>query len=523
MHIRLVFFALCVSLLACGDPRAELSERRGPASTPNESETPPDASVALEGGSSPTIDASPGVEVGFEPPPGPSGVAPVVRIRMRLPDEVSAAGALLVQGTLSPSQLRDIAKGKVSNTVAERQMSALLWVDPEDANAIVAAPLTRLLPGETYTLATAAPSSAVSFVVGDDGPPVLRRVWPLPMDAAASPGFAIFCGDRPLALEARSVEADPGRVEGTLRAGIGAAQVKATSCLRWDATGAEPTETPLVLPPAIELDDGTLVALDPVPLVGNGAAPELEPVPCADEEVALGSACAAIEDDRLYFRPPYWTSLWALEAADASLVHVALEGARFLLRPLPPSSLVTVRTASVDAAGRVTEIEQEVTTSSPRARVVLNEVMAAPLGPEPAQEWIELFNDGLEPADLAGLELDVNGTTTFLPEATLAPGAYALVVSEAYVLGEGSDPPPASGTRLLRVPKLGKQGLSNSGATITLKSPDGAVLSRFPSLPKPKKGVSVVRIRPDALDELPSSFALDASGSSSPGTANPWP
>lgn len=519
MQNRLLFSLATVFLLACGDPRAELSERRNhPPPQPPDPIEIPDASI--EGGG-PSIDASPGVEVEFEPPASPSGVHPITRIRLRLPKPASSSGALLVHGTLSASQLRDIAKGKVANTVSEREVSTLFWVDPDDERTVVASPLVRLVPGETYTMATASPSSSVSFVVGEETLPYLRRVWPLPMDAAASPRFAIYCGSEPLALTPRTISAEPARIEGHLRGGIGATKLEPSACLRWDAIDSSPIEGPLVLPPAIELDDGQLVALDPMPLVGNGSAPELEPVPCGETEVGFGNACLTIEDDRLLVRPSYWGHLVALEAADASLVHVALEGARFLLRPLPPSSLVNLRGVFVDAAGRVSEIEEAITTMPPRARLVLNEVLAAPLGPEPAQEWIEIFNDGLEPAELFGLELDVNGTKTVLPEATLAPGAYALIVSEAFVMAEGSDPPPASGTRLVRVPKLGKQGLTNSGPTITLRNPDGPVLSRFPPTPKPKKGVSVVRIRPDALDELPESFAYDPKGSSSPGAANP--
>ena len=521
MH-RPLLFALALCLLGCGDPLDQLPER-GSVPSPTASETIPDASTApsREGGA-PGIDASPGVEVAFEPPASPFGVPSVVRIHLRLPEPATSSDALLVQGTLSASQLRDIAKGKVSNTVAERQVKTLFWVDPDDSHLLVAAPLTRLASGETYTLATVSPHASVAFVVADEGPPLLRRTWPLPLDAAASPHFAIYCGDRPLGLAPRPLQANPGRVEGTVRQGIGSDRVEVPHCLRWDAAGAEAGDGLRLLPPALELDDGQIVALDPVPLLGSGIAPGLDPVLCSDAEVSFGPACLSIDDDRVLVRPPYWGSLWALEAADASLVHIAFEGTRFLLRPLPPATTVTIRAAAVDAAGRLIEIEQKVETLAARAHLVVNEVMATPLGPEPAQEWIELYNDGLAPAELGGLELDVNGTKTVLPEATLAPGAYALVVSEAFVVGEGSDPPPASGTLLVRVPKLGKQGLSNEGPTITLRTADGVTLSRFPSL-KPKKGVSVIRVRPDALDELPSSFALDPLGSSSPGSANPRP
>src|SRR5690606_26325014 len=114
------------------------------------------------------------------------------------------------------------------------------------------------------------------------------------------------------------------------------------------------------------------------------SAPALEPVSCTENELSFGPACLTVDDDRVLVRPPYWGSLWALQAGDASLVHVAFEGTRFLFRPLPPASTVALRGTAIDAAGRLIEMEQELETLAPRAHLVLNEVMAAPLGPEPA-------------------------------------------------------------------------------------------------------------------------------------------
>lgn len=509
-------FALFLLALSCGDPRDELAERRQPPPDAT-TEPSPDASRADSG---PVVEASPGAEVAFEPPATPSGVPPIARIRFTLPEEASPNGAILVSGTLSKTQLRDISRGTITKTVGERSVQALMWSDPEDARTVVVAPLSALTPGETYTLATAYPSGSTSFVVAEGELPVLRRVWPWPKDAAASPDFAIWCGDIPLALSPREARIEPGGVLGTIRRGIGTDAVSAASCLRWDASEPSTSDGLLVPPPVIELDDGSLVALDPAPLLGNGGAPALEPVPCPASELPFGPACIHVDDDRLILRPSYWSALWAVEVGDTSALQVTVEGARFLVRPLPPASSVTIQAAAVDAAGRVIEIREEVTTAPPRSHLVINEVMAAPRGPEPAQEWIELVNDGSEPANLADYQLDVAGTAAALPAVILAPGEYALIVSEAYVLGEGSDIPPASGTRLVRIPKLGKRGLSNEGQVIALLDEDGAVVSRFPAIPKPQKGVSVIRVRPDALDELPGSFAYDAKGGSSPGVGN---
>jgi hypothetical protein len=147
------------------------------------------------------------------------------------------------------------------------------------------------------------------------------------------------------------------------------------------------------------------------------------------------------------------------------------------------------------------------TTLGPMPHVILNEAQANPLGPEPAQEWVELVNDGSVAANLGGYVLaDIGGTTT-LPDALLPPGGYALIVNETFVEDDELDPPPAPGTLLLRVAKLGLNGLSNSGEPLKLIDTEGQVVSRFPATPKPKAGRSVSRVKPDAPDGIAASFA----------------
>lgn len=526
MH-RLQVLAKIVLLslvFGCGDPFSD--RRHGPGDQPPDDpqETPAgDASVDADELVGPILEASPGIEVSFEPPASPSGVAPISRVHLRLPEIGSPQGAILVSGSLSKSQLRDISRGTISKTVGERRVEALIWRDLDDPRTIVTAPLSSLLPGETYTLALAQPSTELSFLVAQAETETWRRIWPLPMDAASSANFIIYCGDEAISLSPTRVLAEPGSIAGTIESGIGSEILDAPSCLRWDADQGQDAAGPHLLPPAIELGDGRLIALEPTPLIGSGKAPGLEPLPCPAAEIPLGPSCVEVDDDRIIVRPSYWSALWAVRAGDASIVQLALEGARFPLRPLPPSSLVEAQAVAIDAAGRIIEAEATIETKPARAHLVINEVMAAPKGPEPAQEWIEILNDGSESADLGDYQLDIAGFSVDLPSYPLEPGAFALIVSEAYVLGEGSDAPPASGTYLLRVPKLGNRGLTNSGQVISLLDKEGAVVSRFSATPKPQKGVSVIRVRPDALDELPSSFAHDPNGSSSPGSPNPWP
>ena len=77
--------------------------------------------------------------------------------------------------------------------------------------------------------------------------------------------------------------------------------------------------------------------------------------------------------------------------------------------------------------------------------------------------------DGHAPADLEGYSLLDGGGTTPLPTATLLPGRFALIVNEAFMDSGGVDVPPAPGTLLLRVPHLGKNGLSNAGEPLTIE------------------------------------------------------
>ena len=120
---------------------------------------------------------------------------------------------------------------------------------------------------------------------------------------------------------------------------------------------------------------------------------------------------------------------------------------------------------------------------------------------------------------LAGFALEDAGGRAVLPEGDLAPRAFALVVSEAYVADDGVDPPPAPGTLMLRVPSLGRSGLSNEGEKLTLRDAAGTALSAFPAV-KTKNGVSIARIAPDAPDDDPTAFLPSPNASATPGAPN---
>lgn len=117
---------------------------------------------------------------------------------------------------------------------------------------------------------------------------------------------------------------------------------------------------------------------------------------------------------------------------------------------------------------------------APAPRVVITEVLANPAGAETTQEFVELFNAGDVAVELAGWVIADKTGKDVLPESILMPGAFALVVSEAYDPADGKDPSPSEGTLLIRVGgRIGSDGLSNSGEPVRLLSPEGQVISQY--------------------------------------------
>jgi hypothetical protein len=135
----------------------------------------------------------------------------------------------------------------------------------------------------------------------------------------------------------------------------------------------------------------------------------------------------------------------------------------------------------VDRAGNFT-VSAPVVLDLPASlpRLVVTEVLANPAGSETTQEMVEIYNAGYEPVVLTGLRLaDKSGSDT-LPEATLAPGAFAVVVAESYDPTDGKDPAPRDNTLIVRVPgRLGSDGLSNTGELVQLLTSSGYIVSQY--------------------------------------------
>lgn len=436
---------------------------------------------------------------------GRLGRAPRLRLSSASADVVSAGELSLWEGELSDSQLARLRRGEVPSTLTERAIPALAW--PEQSGVCLR-PSALLEEGARVTLLSESLGKLGEWEVA--GGRALDRRFPAP-DAAGA-GFAVLCGEE-TPSGAWSFALEPGQVPGELEPDFGSYDGEPCVAVRWDAS--EPG--PLLLPPEIEG-----FSLDPTPYVA--LAPERSPPgDCLVTELSLGPLCAAVEDDRLVLTTGHdGFLLRALMPSGVELVP-ALAGS--VLRGFAPDAAQSLAGSVITQAGDEIAFAVEFHTAAARARWVLNEVLANPLGAEPAQEWVELVNASAAPASLSGLLLSDAGGQVLLPDAVVEPGEHVVLVSEAFSdslqgQGQGQDVPFEPSVRLVRLPQLGKSGLSNSGEPLELRSADGGVLSRFPALPSKHAGVSLARRSLDSPDDDVAEFGEHADPGASPGAPN---
>lgn len=454
---------------------------------------------------------------------------PVVRVRIVPGDsvEIDLKRLFFVEGHVGEGHLRQVVNSELSEALTERVMPTLAWKEP-DGSAVLA-PTHVLSLGATYGVLSGEPAVMADLdIVKTDPVPTLMRTWP-PADGKSFSNFAIACGETSLFQSPSNVFFSPGNMEAAVQQGIWGGL--GLSCLRFTpllgssalwVDGQTPSlpRSPLVAPPLLVLPDQT-VRVDPAPIqMGKGAAADaVEPLSCEPPSVPFGPACVWVEDDRLLVIPPKVPLLWAVRGGTfpEEWVLASGPGEPWKITGLMPSALTSFSVVALDEWGLPTASGSGVPpgvhnvtiqTKEPLPHVILSEVFANPLGPEPDQEWVELYNDGLVAADLTGYVLSDLGGSTTLPAVTLSPGGYALVVNSTFLEDDEIDPSPAPETLLIYVEHLGKGGLKNDGEPLKLTDADGQVVSKFPMLPKPKAGLSVSRIYPSVPDGASTGFQV---------------
>ena len=450
----------------------------------------------------------PVVTVVAEPDAPLQAVPRVVRLRVS-GLAVPPAGVFLFEGALSSYHEGRVRSAEFPATLVERLIPVTAFESQGDA-AVVVAPTRPLHAGASYTLAAVGEGTLATVVVeSTDGAPFAERIFPPP----GSPGGTrwVYCGGR---LDARrDVLLQPGARRAVVTPGVADGAAPDAPCFRLDV-GSGASDTAIVPPPRV----GD-VAVDPSPVLLGPSGPAA-PLHCTGAEAPFGPACVTLYDDRAVVRSPAEPLVWAVRIDESTRVVATSAGGRFVVTGLPPASRVRAWGVVADGAGRETSIETTLVTHAPAPHLVVNEVLANPGGPEPAQEWVELVNDGDRAESLAGFTLGDDDGESVLPALTLEPGAFALVVPDGFDAGSHLDVPAREGTFIVRVPRLGQSGLSNSGERVTLRTPGGVVASSFPPIGAPASGVSIARCSPETLDDDAGGFAASGGPGATPGAVN---
>lgn len=448
-------------------------------------------------------------EVTLEPNAPPDDAPSVVRLHVTgLVAEPSAIA--LFEGELTSYATEKIRDGLVPSTLSSRQIPTVSW----DAapGEIVVAPLRVLEPGTAVSVTASGNGLLGTLRVRETLPEhLVERVYPPPGTGSRR---WVFCGS-PAALTETLVALDPTNEMATITTGADGSGAALGQCIHLDSA-----ESPLGLGESLPPLGVGGTSFEPVSGTFEPAGGAADPVICSSAEVAFGPGCATVGDDRLVIRSPLDPLVWAVEVGRVSVVTPTRGGERLVVKGLVAGRDNAVRGSATDATGREMPIDVVVRAGAPRPHVVINEVLANPLGPEPDQEWVEIVNDGSSAADLVGFRLGDAGADLELPPATLAPGQIALIVTDAFDARSSADVPPVPGTLLLRINRLGQSGISNAGEVLSIHAPDGSVVSEFPAIPSPKGGLSMVRARPWDLDEDRSAFGVSAAPGASPGGEN---
>ena len=467
-----VLFLLGAALsLGCSGPALDLPQRR-------------DAQVAVD----------------LEPATADGSVPLVFRARLR--DAPASGSPWLFRGQVSDYYGRSLKRGDVPDALRERAVPLRFWRDAEDCWL---QPVEWLDPDVSYTLAlTGVGVVRVVLALATPGRPA-RRLFPPPGSHKYS--ASVMCD---LADETpwSQLQLEPGGV--VLNAASGVAGQPSAGCVTL-AVGATLGEA-AVAPPLLA---GAL--LDPSPWLPLPPAFAETPPACTVGE-AFHGACLEVLDDRLRVTPVAEDLLFTLNAPAGDVLSVRAGARALLLRGLAPETAVTFGGSVLSSSGKLEPFRSTVTTGSTRRHLVLNEVLANPVGPEPDSEWLELVNDSERSASLSDLWLEDSGGHVQLPVGELAAGEIALVVNEGF-RASSLDVPVPEGVRLLRVPSLGARGLSNGGEALLLVGPEG-VISRFPALAATHVGRSLARRHLDGADDDPAGFAEHGGAGASPGAPN---
>ncbi len=210
--------------------------------------------------------------------------------------------------------------------------------------------------------------------------------------------------------------------------------------------------------------------------------------PCQIDEVPAGAGCVLADDRSLTFRARTTGPVRAfLSGASVRDRMVANRGEIALrLEPLVAGSRFEGELMLIGLGGETHVERLPLELPDELLPLTIAEVRANPLGAEPKQEYVEVLNFGATPVSVAGLALadrpDRAGDVISTAQ-TIAPGARALLVADAFDPLDEADTLVPPGVPLIRIgTSLASAGLSNAGEALYLRDAEGRRLSTSPAV-----------------------------------------
>lgn len=252
---------------------------------------------------------------------------------------------------------------------------------------------------------------------------------------------------------------------------------------------------------------------------------EFLPLNCSDYEMQFPPLCLSLSPTSVVFRVKlnFEATLFIYEPNQGIYNNYFWnENSIVALTNLTPDTDYFLQIWAEGKLGDKTPIINcHIKTERELPKIVINEVLYDPIGREPAQEFIELYNWGSSSINLNGWKIKDEGGEDTLPEYEIQPNQFVVIVGENYSFNNSPDPVPPLETTIIMHGALGSNGLKNTGERIYLYDNEGNLVSYFPYAKKTsQEGCSWERVSPLLPDTSPQNWAQNLNHSSTPGKIN---
>lgn len=448
----------------------------------------------------------------------------VPRLRLEGAPEVLLDDFWLLRGTVSQKNLDRVRRRSVTEALTERRVPLAVWREDGD---IWLAPLLVLDAASDYTLVVWGTGELARVATVSEADDLWHRYGAGPVSAG---GWVVYCRQPPPWAWFDGSAAEELPASGVVELWPGPHRTEIAAGLAEDDEGGLARSVCLRFrmpqqPPAGSVGASSSGAGDFVLPPHEYGGRSFVPTPIRRRAPEATSRSAGIEDRSLggALRVEVKAGVNALELwtrGGELLRTVVVEATAPLTVPLgsaaPGTYLLHVAQQAPGGTLDVGTLELSVFAESPS--LVLTEVLANPLGPEPDSEWVEMANVGRAGVSLAGYRLSNGKDVTLLPNVWLDAGAVGLIVTPEFEAGSGGDVVPSGAARPIVVPKLGGAGLTNAGELVQLLDAEGRVVSEIPALGA-AAGVSLARVHVLSPD-VPASFRRHGAPGASPGGPN---